>query len=112
MRAACAWTSARATARKPGCETRRGDPHSPQPGVLMQRGAQRLDLSHRPNDDVTHVIKLRNWSVHYRPRTLSVTAQEGFLDHVRSWFGDTPFLCLGEANWWIPTTRSRHPARS
>ena len=68
----------------------------------MQRGAQRLDLSHRPNDDVTHVIKLRNWSVHYRPRTLSVTAQEGLLDHVRGRFGDTPFLGLGEANWWFP----------
>ena len=41
-------------------------------------------------------------AAHYRPRTLSVTAQEGLLDHVRGRFGDTPFLGLGEANRWFP----------
>ncbi len=61
----------------------------------------RADAGRRPNDDVKYLIKLRNWLLHYRPKTIGEKTPENVIDHVRGRFSDNPFLA-GSGNLWFP----------
>ena len=52
------------------------------------------------HEDVTYLVKLRNWLVHYTPRTVSAEDPHT-LDHVRGRFADNA-LMAGGGNAWFP----------
>ena len=54
----------------------------------------------RPDEDVTYLVKLRNWLVHYTPRTVSAEDPHT-LDHIRGRFADNA-LMAGGGNAWFP----------
>jgi hypothetical protein len=69
----------------------------------------RADAGHRPNDDVKYLIKLRNWLLHYRPktngektqRTSSITFAAG---------SQTTRFSRGSGHSWFPIMRSAQDA--
>ena len=63
-------------------------------------GHPRSDAGRRPHEDVTYLVKLRNWLVHYTPRTVSAEDPHT-LDHVRGRFADNA-LMAGGGNAWFP----------
>ena len=65
-------------------------------------GCAAADRGARPYDDVVQVIKLRNWLVHYKPKTLSILSPEKILDHVRDRFAENPLLDAAGPNNWFP----------
>ncbi len=64
-------------------------------------GHPHADAGRRPNEDVKYLVKLRNWSVHYRPRTVSEKDPHKLIDHVQGRFADNAFMA-GSKNTWFP----------
>jgi hypothetical protein len=64
-------------------------------------GHRRSDAGRRPHEDITYLVKLRNWLVHYRPRTVSPEDPYKLIDHVRGRFADNLFM-TGSRNTWFP----------
>jgi hypothetical protein len=63
-------------------------------------GHPTADASRRPNDDVKYLIKLRNWLIHYRPKTISDEKPETVIDHVRTRFAENPLLGPAGESWF------------
>ena len=63
-------------------------------------GCEPADAGRSPHDDVVHVIKLRNWLIHYEPRTLGEESPDQRIDHIRGRFVDNPLLGRPGATWF------------
>jgi hypothetical protein len=63
-------------------------------------GQLRSDAGRRPHQDVKALIDLRNWSVHYRPRTNSDANPDGLTRHLQGRFADNPLLPVGGGPWF------------
>jgi hypothetical protein len=63
-------------------------------------GCEAADAGRRPHEDVRHVIKLRNWLTHYKPRTLGEESPDKLIDHIRGRFADNPLLERAGATWF------------
>lgn len=63
-------------------------------------GQPNSDRSRAPHQDVKALIGLRNWSVHYRPRTNSDADPDKLTKHLHRRFPDNPLLPLGGGPWF------------
>jgi hypothetical protein len=63
-------------------------------------GKPRSDAGQRPHQYVKALIDLRNWSVHYRPRTNSDANPDGLTKHLHKRFPDNPLLPVGGGPWF------------
>ena len=64
-------------------------------------GHPRSDSSREPHQHLKVLIDLRNWSVHYRPRTMSADNPYTRFDQARTWFTEN-VLMAGSKNTWFP----------
>lgn len=65
-------------------------------------GAPPADRGARPYDDVVYLIKLRNWLLRYRPKSLGETNPEKVIDHIRDRFAPSPLLSGDGGASWFP----------
>ena len=63
-------------------------------------GCELADTGSSPYDDVVHVIRLRNWLIHYKPRTVGEESPDTLIDHMRGRFVDNPLLGGAGATWF------------
>ncbi len=73
-------------------------------------GHPHADAGRRPNEDVKYLVKLRNWSVHYRPRTVSEKDPHKLIDHVQGRFADNAFMTRQQEHV-VPRPRPRSRVR-
>ncbi|MFR9803138.1 hypothetical protein ACL02T_12645 [Pseudonocardia sp. RS010] len=60
-----------------------------------------VDRGRRPHDDVTYLLKLRNWLVHNKPRAVGEGSPHKIIDHVRGRFAENPLLPeMGKDSWF------------
>jgi hypothetical protein len=60
------------------------------------------DTGRRPHDDVVHLVRLRNWLVHNKPRDVGEDSPDKVIDHVRGRFPANPFLDSPGRVAWFP----------
>jgi hypothetical protein len=70
--------------------------------VRVLADAPAADAGRRPHDDVAHLVRLRNWLVHNKPRDVGEDSPDKVIDHVRDRFAPNPFLDSPQRVSWFP----------
>ncbi len=70
--------------------------------VRVLADAPAADAGRRPHDDVVHLVRLRNWLVHNKPRDVGEDSPDKVIDHVRDRFPANPFLDSPQRVAWFP----------